>query len=125
MTQASTPRSILIVEDDADIQESVADILSLEGYQIFRANHGADALQQLKAGIKVQLILLDLMMPVMDGFQFRERVLKDDGLSTIPILIMSADGHVKEKLARIGAKAYLQKPVDMDDLIRSVKTHLL
>jgi len=87
------------------------------------AGHGQEAVAHLEAGLRPDLILLDLMMPVMDGFAFRREQLKNEVWALIPVVILSADGHVKEKLEKIGGAAYLRKPPDLDDFLRTVATH--
>jgi CheY-like chemotaxis protein len=115
-------KRILIIEDDKDIRNSISEILAEEGFEPACAANGQEALDKLKQGLRPHLILLDLMMPVKDGFQFTEDVSKDQRFRDIPVVIMSADGNVSVKQARTGAKAYLKKPVDIDVLLQTVKS---
>ena len=118
-------KKILVVEDDKDIQDSVVELLESEGFETICANNGREALQILKdtAQNLPDLIILDLMMPVMDGFEFREEQKRDPRIANVPIVIMSADGNIEPKKHKIDAKAYIKKPLDVDDLMELVKQH--
>ena len=118
-------KKILVVEDDRDIQTVVVQLLESEGFETICANNGREALQVLKDDTQnlPDLIILDLMMPIMDGFEFREEQKRDPRIANVPIVIMSADGNVEPKKHKIDAKAYIKKPLDIDDLIELVKPH--
>ncbi len=109
---------VLVVDDDPDILDAICDILQGEGYRVARARHGLEALDRVTQQ-RPDLILLDLMMPVMDGLAFaqalRDRKL-DEGL---PIVVISADGN-PQKAAAVGAQVYLAKPFDIDALLTAV-----
>jgi CheY-like chemotaxis protein len=122
LTEKAT-KSILVVEDDADIRDALAQILEFEGYQVICAANGQEALEYLKDSEKPGLILLDLMMPVMDGWQFRAEQQKNDKISDVPVIIVSADGRVYQKAAAIGAAGYLRKPVELETLLNAVEKH--
>jgi two-component system cell cycle sensor histidine kinase/response regulator CckA len=111
-------RSLLVVEDDADIREALDGLLSMEGFRVAGCSNGREALDWLRASPKPDIILLDLMMPVMDGWQFRVAQKDDPELATIPVLALSADSTAKA--AAIDAEAYLKKPVDYDTLIATI-----
>lgn len=112
---------ILVVEDDLDIRESLRDALADEGYSVASAVDGVDALDQLvKDEILPKLILLDLMMPRMNGVQFHGEISKVEAWTKIPVVIISADAHARARADAIGAAAYLKKPVRLDDLFRTV-----
>src|SRR5215467_12847724 len=81
---------ILVVEDDRDLRESLGDALRLEGYNVVCVEHGEAALRHLGTGARPCVILLDLMMPVMDGWTFRQHLLEDRDLSEIPVVLMTA-----------------------------------
>lgn len=108
--------AVMVVEDDASIREAVAEILAFEGYEPFVARNGAEALLALRRdGLSPALILLDLMMPVMNGWQFRAEQLRDPALSRIPVVVMSAsdpDG--------ITADARVSKPFEIDALLDAI-----
>ena len=115
-------KSILVVEDDVDIREGIVGILRDEGYAVDGAGNGLEALDFLRAPQRVlpAIILLDLMMPVMNGWQFRAEQQQDAGLSAIPFVVISADSSVKQKSDAIGAAAFLKKPIELKDLLAVV-----
>jgi CheY-like chemotaxis protein len=105
------PKSILIVEDSPDVQALLALFLESEGYHIDYAHNGRKALDLLQNSETLPgLILLDLMMPDMDGFRFREEQAKIPRISDIPIVVMTADADGQAKAAKVGANAFLKKP---------------
>jgi CheY-like chemotaxis protein len=110
----------MLVEDDADLRAAVADILEDEGFEVHVAENGQDALVELDAlgslGQRPCLVLLDLMMPVMDGFVFMERLRADPGLRGMPVVVLSAS--VKEPPE--GARAMLRKPFEIPALLDAV-----
>jgi len=110
--------TVLIVEDDLDTREMLGRFLELEGYTVETAENGKRALERLGSGVGACVILLDLMMPVMDGWQFRQEQIRDATLADIPVIVVSAAG--RERLERIHANAYLSKPVDLDELLGCV-----
>lgn len=112
-------KCVLIVDDDPDIRDVLDNLLSIYGYRVATAENGADALDKLRRGEDPCLILLDLMMPVMDGIQFREAQLSDPALAAIPVVLVSAGGDLAAKAAAVGAEG-LTKPVDMDVLLKTV-----
>ena len=113
---------ILIVEDDEDIRETIADLLVDEGYPIVVAADGAEALRLLHgAGAqRPRLILLDLMMPVMNAWDFRKELVKDEQLADVPIVLLSGDARVMDKSASFGAVRALLKPISLVDLLNVV-----
>jgi CheY-like chemotaxis protein len=106
---------ILVVEDNDDVREMMAVTLELEGHRVDTAANGRDALEKLRTGEKPCLILLDLMMPVMNGWEFRRALQQDPVLRTVPVVVVSAaTGDIVKKTP---ADAFLPKPVDMDRLL--------
>ncbi len=121
-------RPILLVEDDADIRGMISQLLELEGYRVEVCANGADALVVLRAsapGDMPGLILLDLMMPVMNGWQFRAEQALDPGLDEIPVVVMSGDGRVTERAPPVRAASFLKKPVDLDVLLETIRRYAL
>lgn len=110
--------TVLIVEDDPDTREMLGKFLELEGFQVETAANGQQALDKLETGVKACVIVLDLMMPVMDGWQFRRRQAEDARIAKIPTIIVSAAG--RDRMAQVTADAYLAKPIDMDELLTRV-----
>ena len=115
---------ILVVEDDRDIRESLVELLQEEGYDVVAARHGAEALECLRAnGTLPSLIVLDLMMPVMDGRTFRREQRTDTRLAGIPVLVLSADRAVFTQAAELGAAGALSKPIKPDLLLHAIERH--
>ncbi|HET7370948.1 MAG TPA: response regulator [Gammaproteobacteria bacterium] len=113
--------TVLIIEDDHDVRDSLVLLLEMEGYRVVVADHGRQALDYLEAEPEQPcLILLDLMMPVMDGFEFRARQKENPALASIPVVIMSAAGNVHEKLPGLDPKSYIKKPMDFSDVADAV-----
>src|SRR5216684_3653021 len=107
---------VLIVDDEPDLQEAICETLETEGHRTTCASNGREALEHLKGGEPTCVILLDLAMPIMDGYEFRRRQLDDDALAAIPVVVITADGHAREKAERLAAHGYLMKPIRPDDL---------
>jgi CheY-like chemotaxis protein len=114
---------VLVIEDDADILRAVVQVLEDEGYPVRAAENGRVALAALREpGARPPcVILLDLMMPIMDGWQFRAEQRKDPNLAGIPIVVLSAHGSVPQHAAALEAAMYLKKPIDLDLLLDTVK----
>jgi DNA-binding response OmpR family regulator len=113
---------VLIVEDDQDIRESLMDFLEDHGYTPVGATHGRDALDKLGASPQRPcLIILDLMMPIMDGKTFRETQLRDPELSRIPVVVISAQGG--DPTGELQVKDHLPKPLNLSALLAVVRTH--
>lgn len=123
---AATPhcdRLILVVDDDPDIRDSLADVLKDEGYQVITAVDGRDALVKLRGGSPAPcLILLDLMMPVMSGPQFYAEKQRDPALAPIPVVIVSADGNIRQKASALGSE-YIAKPVRIEQVLGVLERH--
>jgi len=102
MEQESKERGVLVVDDDMDIRECVCEALQEEGYDVVQAANGAEALNCLHAAASEapSLIILDLMMPVMDGWEFRDQQLLDATLAEIPVIVMPAIVMPNAKLKR-------------------------
>jgi CheY-like chemotaxis protein len=113
---------ILVVEDDDDIRTTVVDVFSFEGYRAIGASHGVEALELLHTSEpKPALILLDLMMPLMNGAEFREHQLADPSLAHIPVVILSADANPDARCAELGAVGWLQKPMKLPALLETAQ----
>jgi CheY-like chemotaxis protein len=111
----------LVVDDDPDVRLALSEALEREGFVVASAAHGLEALRVLRArGDAFDLVLLDLMMPVMNGWQFRREQQEDPALAAIPVLVLSAGSHIAEAAASIGATGYLRKPVDLHELLAMV-----
>jgi CheY-like chemotaxis protein len=110
---------VLVVDDDESIRETLRMALELENYSTALAGDGAEALDWLHQNPPPKLILLDLMMPVMDGWQLFDHLKHDDQLARIPVVVITAFGR---DLGSVGQLPVLKKPIDLRDLQRAVLT---
>ena len=117
----SIAKFILVVEDDPDLAQLVAEVLESAGYRTAVAGNGAEALDRLQTIDHPDLILLDMMMPVMDGWKFREEQQKVAAFASIPVVTVTADGNARGKAASIQAAGYVTKPVTIDSLLDEVE----
>jgi DNA-binding response OmpR family regulator len=113
-------RNILIVEDEQDIRENLKMLLELEGYKVFTAVNGEDGLKVLRTMERPCLILLDLLMPVMNGMEFLKEKRHEDTIAQIPVCIVSG---VAEKPEMNGVSGFIKKPIDLDVLLKFIKSH--
>lgn len=120
------PGTVLVVEDDDDLRELLAMILEKEGYRVLTAVHGGDALAVLaEAPEAPDLVLLDLLMPIMGGLEFRRRQLQDPRLAPIPVLILSGEGRPTPELTALGVRRVVQKPLHgVEPLLKMVRDAL-
>jgi CheY-like chemotaxis protein len=110
---------ILIVDDDPDIREALTQALEVEGYRVSIAVNGWDAWEKLHSGLSPALVLLDLMMPIMNGAEFLAALRGDAALRDLPVILVSAFDSVAAAHAH-QSQCYLAKPVDLDTLIDTV-----
>jgi CheY-like chemotaxis protein len=113
--------TILIVEDDFDVRESLSEALRDEGYAIECAVDGEQALEYLRNGGRPGLILLDLMMPRMSGSEFRMVQKVDPQLRHLPVVLLSADGAMEEKAKALETDGALRKPIDLEQLLTIIE----
>ena len=117
-------RAILVVEDDVDVREALATLLETQGYRVVEAENGLEALGRLRdRDVDVCLILLDLFMPVMNGWDFRDEQLRDPTLAAVPVVVVTADVTARHSGKDLRAAEYLTKPVDFDHLLSVVARH--
>jgi CheY-like chemotaxis protein len=110
---------ILVIDDDPGVQEFLQIALEAEGYEVVIARDGKNALEKLVT-ITPDLILLDLMMPRMNGYAFAEALQQQGCRSAIPLIVLTANAQAKEKAALVAADAYLTKPFDLVDLFELI-----
>ncbi len=111
---------VLVVDDDPDVRSFLSTFLELEGYEVLTAANGAEALHSV-AGQRPDIILLDLMMPVMDGWTCCRQLKANRYTSHLPIVIISASHDLDGQLREVGASAYVAKPFDLDCLLTCIK----
>jgi CheY-like chemotaxis protein len=117
--------TILLIDDHNDVREALEELLRLDGYTVESASNGREALTKLYGGLRPCVILMDLMMPVMTGYEFRQEQMRDAELSAIPIIVYSGITDVRENARQLAATAYADKPVDPDHLMALVRQHCL
>ena len=113
--------TVLVVEDDFDLRDALVPILEYEGHRVVSAANGKEALERLQTMPPPSLILLDLMMPVMSGEEFRAEQLRDPALASIPVVVVSAHSSAEERAARLGAVGCVKKPFEIEDLLEQVR----
>jgi CheY-like chemotaxis protein len=114
---------VLLVDDDFGILDGISDFLEAEGYRVVPASNGIDALNQLRSGVRVDAIVLDVMMPLMDGWDFRAEQLAEPSLRDIPVVVISAGAFTRETLQRqFDAHDVLSKPLDLDGFVRALQS---
>ncbi len=115
-------RLVMIVEDDRDVRDSVREALEDHGYQTVGASQGKEALELLRSSAaRPCIILLDMMMPVMDGWAFRKAQMADPALSSIPVIVLTAHSSASDTARDMGAVGFLRKPLTLQELPTAVK----
>jgi CheY-like chemotaxis protein len=118
-------KQVLVIEDEADLRKSVAEVLKLEGYEVVTAAHGEEALEELRNGCEPEVIVLDLMMPVMDGWTFRRRQREADDLDDdMAVVVFTSAKNVDEGDEDLAPDAVIEKPVAIQQLIEIVDKHV-
>jgi two-component system response regulator CpxR len=113
MPQAPHRPSVLVVDDDEAIRQVISEVLRDEGYEVVCAENGLQALRELRKEHHPDLVLLDLMMPVMSGWEVLDELQSSDELSRIPVVVVSA-------MTAPGVSEHLAKPIDLDHLLATV-----
>jgi CheY-like chemotaxis protein len=108
--------SVLVVDDDADTRELLRVALAADGYAVATASNGRDALDHLRSHAETCIVVLDLLLPVMDGVQFRTAQLHDRSLAWIPVVVMSGAVDADHQARELGARRVLRKPLHLDDV---------
>jgi len=111
-------KSILVVEDEPTIRENLKMLLELEGFPVYTANNGEEGLKVLRSIPRPCIVLLDLLMPVMNGMEFMEAKSHEDAIAAIPVCIVSG---VAEKPDMSKASAFVKKPIEFDGLLKFVR----
>ena len=115
-------KSILVVDDDPDIRHSLTEILVDEGYDALTAGNGREALSMIRANHLPSLIVLDLTMPIMDGYEFLIEQRRDDALAGIPVVVVTAD--IKKRADELGVAAVIAKPFSVRELLEKIETFI-
>jgi CheY-like chemotaxis protein len=117
----SMPDTILVIEDDPECREAVVFVLELEGYRVVAVEHGLAGLHYLDAHDPPALILLDLMLPVMDGWRFVSEQRARPALAAIPVVLMSGERDLAKQATRLGVAGSIEKPLAIDALAATVR----
>ena len=112
--------TVLVVDDDEGIREAMNEVLADEGHRVVTAANGREAMDRLRHGLRPELILLDLMMPIMDGRQFRAAQLADPRLRQIPVVVITAGGDSGAR-PEMQVQAWLPKPIELDRLLEEIR----
>jgi two-component system, chemotaxis family, chemotaxis protein CheY len=116
------PAMVMIIDDDSDLVCDLSELLESEGYEVATASDGVDALNQLRQGLRPSAILLDLMMPRMDGWDFRHEQMRDAELKEIPTIVLTAAGFSKASvIAQFGSIEFVPKSSGHAVLLRVLK----
>jgi two-component system, chemotaxis family, chemotaxis protein CheY len=113
-------KTVLIIDDEEAIRETLRMTLELEGYEVHTAEHGRAGLEALKGTLRPCVLLVDLMMPTMNGWEFVAAVMQDFRLSTIPIVVLTA---FPDRAGELPARSVLSKPISLDALLAVVHHH--
>jgi CheY-like chemotaxis protein len=108
--------SVLVVDDDPDVREMLRIALEGEGYRVAGVENGRAALNHLRSHADTCIILLDLLLPVMDGVQFRAAQLRDRSLAWMPVVVMSGGPYCDREARELGARHLVRKPLDLDEV---------
>jgi CheY-like chemotaxis protein len=116
------PATVLIVDDDQAILDGVGELLREEGFRVVATANGAEALARLRAGLRANVILLDVLMPVMDGWDFRAAQLADPVLRDMPVVVISASGFARDTLGQqLKAHEVFSKPLELDHFVETLR----
>ena len=119
----TSPRVVLIVDDDAQVREALRDALEDEGYTVASANGGGEALSLLRTGCRPGVILLDWNMQPMNGAQFMSELKNEPELASIAVVLVTADLHADAKMQAAPFQGLVRKPVDLDELFAYVSRY--
>ncbi len=110
--------TVLVVDDDLDLRDTLCDALEISGHRTLSARHGEEALAVLRSNHSIDMLVLDLMMPVMNGWQLREHMLADPELARIPVIVMTAAADLSR--TPITADVLLTKPVSLAKVMTAI-----
>jgi CheY-like chemotaxis protein len=120
---AQTTKTVLVVDDDDDLREMVAEMLELEGFDVRAARNGREALDFLRSNPAPSVIVLDLMMPIMNGQEFRTEQLRDETLARIPVVLLTAAYDGRGQAQAMQAAGYFSKPVEFEAFFEALRAY--
>jgi CheY-like chemotaxis protein len=114
---------VMVIEDDAATRDAVVEALGVCGYRVLAAENGKRALDLLrkKDGVRPCMILLDLMMPVMDGWEFWAEKQEDPAIASIPVVVLTADTGSRQRVTELGIAAFIAKPIELPLLLQTIE----
>jgi CheY-like chemotaxis protein len=115
--------TVLVVDDDRPFRETLATTLEAHGFCVMQAADGVEALQRLRAARRPTVVLLDLIMPRLDGAGFRRAQMADQDMATVPVIVCSGEIDVALRAERLGIRDFIRKPVDLERLLAVVCAH--
>ena len=119
---SASPPTLLVVDDDANIARALSNLLEDEGYRVVAAENGRRGLELVEEGLRPSAIILDLMMPVMDGWDFRAEQLKDPAIRDTPVIVLTATGFSRRTIReQFGGVEYFPKPPPTDHLLDTLR----
>jgi CheY-like chemotaxis protein len=113
-------KTLLVVEDDSITREAVGAVLRREGYNVISAANGEEALDHLRSGLRLDLILLDMLMPVLDGWHFLQEI-RAQGAPPIPIIVVTATILTRQWAEDHGCRGFVRKPIESDSLLAEIR----
>ena len=122
---AENKKKVLVIDDEEDMQVIATEVLKRNGYEAYSARNGQDGLNMAQS-VKPDLILLDVMMPLIDGFRLQELLLEDEKTKMIPIVFVTARTALEDTVRAVskGAVGYIEKPFDVKQLVRKIESLL-
>lgn len=122
MNGSHCTKHVLVVDDDPALREALEEVVGDSGFGVHSASNGQEALNLMRQlSDKPCVVLLDVMMPVMDGWGFRSAQMADPSLAPVPVIVLSAHADIVDTATKMGAQAHLKKPVDLTALIDAVR----
>ncbi|SRR6266496_3161482 len=116
-------QEVLIVEDDSALREALTQVLTDEGYELLSARDGLEAVNCLRKGHRPDVILLDLSMPVVNGWEFRMFQKRDPDLAHIPVILITAGDYSRDEVAWLEPSALIRKPLDLPYLLSVIRRY--
>ena len=121
MSEGASSAEVLLVEDDPEIRASLRELLGEEGFALYETANGLEAIEYLRSGNRPRVIILDLAMPVVNGWEFRIAQKANPSISEIPVVIISAREQTSDDVAWMEAAEFLPKPIDVERLLGAVR----
>jgi DNA-binding response OmpR family regulator len=122
--EGGTVPTVLVVDDDDNVRQTLAERLETSGYEVLLARDGRDAFEVIARGVNPDVILLDVVMPIMDGWHFLSARLRDPSIVAVPVVLMSGGQEAERQSHKIGVCGFIRKPLDIGDLVDRINACL-